>query len=85
MEKKELNELSNEELLKVVEEQNTVIESLHKALKDEQRELVLTRLSFLFKVLDNKDCFSSAVIDNTVKDIESILFNTALEKKEGSK
>lgn len=70
---KETKKLSYEELEKVAANLQGRCVELTKALQNANIQNLFIRIDYLFKVIGNKDSFSTAFVEKCAKEIETLL------------
>lgn len=79
---KEVKKPSYEELEQIAIQLDKEVNAMYKNLQDANMKNAITRLSFLFKVIEFESSFSSEFVENCAKEIEESLTIPEVEKNE---
>ena len=70
---KTLEDLDQPTLVKIVKQQNAVMEQMQRDLQDKRGEYIFSRIDILFRALDHEDSFSNEFVKNCAIELENLI------------
>lgn len=70
---KTLEDFDKPTLVKIVKQQNAIMEQMQRDLQDKRGEYIFSRIDILFRVLDHEDSFSGRFVSNCATELEELI------------